>query len=75
MISLLGEINESNNPPTLPIGYNKDSEFLNELLTMNELKWAIAQSNDSSPGEDRIGKQLISNLPENAMTFLLLCSM
>ena len=67
----IGELNESNNTPILPIGYNKDSELLNELLTMNELKWAIAQSNDSSPGEDRIGKQLISNLPDNAMAFLL----
>ena len=65
------EVDESKYPPKLPIRHNIDSEYLNELITMNELKWAIAQSNDNSPGEDRIGKQLISNLPDNAMVFLL----
>ena len=65
------DLNEINILPNMPIKYNKDCENLNDLLTITELKWAIAQSNDNSPGEDRIGKQLISNLPDNAMAFLL----
>ena len=58
-------------PPHLPENNKLDCNAINDHYTLNELKWAISKSNDSTPGEDRISKQLIANLPENALQNLL----
>ena len=65
------EQQEYDSPTPLPQFSNKNSDALNDLFSINELKWAISKSNDSTPGEDQINKQLIMNLPENALQYLL----
>lgn len=67
------QINSSTNSSTvlgiLPTTHNE--EPINGPITMDELKFTLANSNNSSPGPDDIPNSFIKNLPDSGIKYLL----
>ena len=59
-----------NTQVTLDLGEN-DNEPYNAKFTLRELKDALSNAENSSPGEDTILYDMLRHLPENAKVFLL----
>ena len=54
-----------------PPNFGHSSEPYNQNFTIDEMKYVISKTKDTSPGEDGIHYRMIKNMPEIALKYML----